>query len=75
MERMLNEISTNPTDLDGISSKMLKIAYPYSHSALTNIVNQSLSLGEVPHCWKKALVIAIPEISTWDSRNIRRTIN
>ncbi|CAB3997187.1 Hypothetical predicted protein [Paramuricea clavata] len=57
---LLRELSgSKTTDLDKISSKIIKIAAPLISDSLTYIFNQAITLCTFPHEWKIARVIPL----------------
>ena len=51
--------SNKPTGVDGISSRMLKLAASIIGPSITKLINLSFSLNVFPSCWKTAKVTPI----------------
>ena len=57
----INSIKSNAAGIDGITLTMLKMCTPYCIPSLTNIINSSITTGQFPDLWKKAIVNPIPK--------------
>ena len=59
---LLRNLDTSKaTGDDGLSATFVKILHSFLSTPVTFIVNKSLSSGNVPHGWKKAIVTPIPK--------------
>ncbi len=59
---LLRNLDTSKaTGDDGLSATFVKILHSFLSTPATFIVNKSLSSGNVPHGWKKAIVTPIPK--------------
>lgn len=59
IQKILSEIKSNATSLDGISAQMIKICYPFCKNEFCHIINTSLYTGIVPLSWKSSKVIPL----------------
>jgi len=78
-EFVINEIDRlridKATGEDGISCKMLKLSKEIIAQPVTDIINQSLTTGIVPHAWKRARVVPIFKSGDIASLNNYRPIS
>ena len=61
--------------LDGISMRIMKIAYPSIRRKLLYLINVSLETGKFPSKWKETLIIPVPKILRTNSGNEFRPVN
>lgn len=47
--------------LDGITAKMLRVAWPVISDTITNLYEKCLKTTEFPNCWKTANLVIIPK--------------
>lgn len=61
--KVLQRFKSNAQGIDGISLDMLLMTLPHSLSAITAIINRSITSGIFPETWKMAVVKPIPKNS------------
>lgn len=61
---ILNSITSRSTGSDNISVHMLKLAAPVLLPYIVHIINSCILCGEYPSCWKHALVLPLPKVSS-----------
>jgi len=60
---------------EGITSDILKVAFPVIKEELANIINNSLREGRCPEGWKTSMIIPIPKIDKAKKASEYRPIN
>lgn len=61
--KIVKNIATNATGIDGISREMIKLTIPQSLSTITNIINKSIKTNKFPSLWRSAIVRPLPKNS------------
>lgn len=59
---ILSRIKTNAIGVDGVSRKMIQLCLPHCASAITDIVNFSITSHTFPTSWKEGIIRPIPKI-------------
>lgn len=59
---LITKITSNAVGSDGISRDMVILTLPRTLKVLTDIINESIITGIVPHQWKVALVTPLPKV-------------
>lgn len=59
--KIVKQIKTNATGVDGINIKLLNLVLPYCIDALTHIINYSIITKEVPQTWKQSIITPLPK--------------
>lgn len=59
--KVIQSIKTNAFGIDGISTDMLALTLPQSLTAITNIINGSITSCIFPDMWKVAVIKPIPK--------------
>ncbi|KAG7302550.1 hypothetical protein JYU34_012473 [Plutella xylostella] len=60
--RYIVAITSNATGIDGINRDMILLTLPHTLTAITAIVNRSITEQSVPKCWKSALINPLPKV-------------
>ena len=61
---VVKSLKSNAVGVDEISSYFVKLSIVQSAAAIADIVNTSFRYNTFPERWKKAIIIAIPKITT-----------
>lgn len=71
-EKHLSDIKSNATGMDGISTHMLKLCFPYCKRELCHIINVSLKKPALPLIWKTSKIIPLQKKNNCvDLKNLR----
>ncbi|KPJ06072.1 putative RNA-directed DNA polymerase from transposon BS [Papilio machaon] len=61
ISKIINNLKSNAEGIDGITLKMLLMTLPQSLSAITSIVNCSITSSTFPKIWKTAIIRPLPK--------------
>lgn len=61
--KIIRNITTNASGVDGISLNMLMLTLPQTLGVITAIINMSIRTSTVPSIWKESIIKPIPKVN------------